>query len=359
MNKRTMCLHLILCVILLVIQSGCVSVSKGNVQYAAFAQIKEREFPDNCVNVTSETLIEISEFRVNDVFGNDIERDILKRVGVSTKNTADNSTTQTWKLKDNLENINIEAACAQQAQKDIDHYEKKEYLAIPETCTPIIKTIMDSPTSQQTKKELLANKYKELVKEKLIEKITPHYKITVNAESTSFKHFATSKRTSTVTFDQKDIENPSTAADTTNSLTLFRGKDLDVIGITIQVERKSYLSEQIQKGLDKASESSFFAKTLESAAASYGVGAVGKKIGGAIDEQICNSLEKKYAPKNVLATEYFEFETASANGSPTGKQLTLGKTNLNISGKWATPSDGKTSDTLCSAILIVKNFRPQ
>ena len=310
--------------------SSC--LKKVNIDYDVHAEIganfwneEEERIADN----TDAIGIALFGLIINDAMANDFERCLLHEAGILAQLSIEDSKVikasigdDVTKLFSNKFKTRITDAIAEK-KDEIDGAIAKEKGFEPEDG---VYKIGIQKTISEIREGLLKKICEEAEKH-----LKAKYKVKINVKAQSFDF-------KLQTFQYKNEIYQSSLADfeTTSKdwkQLLFRGKSVDIVDITLILERTSLISEALQKGMDELKDSTFFEDTLMSvfAGASYNVlGNVGKAIGSRIDKKIYRLAKKRYGPTFEMGKSSFDFMTKLGNATPYSNALKFGKRELRL-----------------------------
>ena len=333
MKKELARLYPVLWAVLVLMWCGCgsiIPVVKGNRPYTTVVDVGATEPKEggntDAVNLNDEVVIDLDGFLINDVFGNDTEREILILAGIIREPPADGPS-------DNgvpVGLLDADAVLSDKVLRMIDEEaEKKRDEIMEQMRKDFPGTEEGIPVAGGT----LIDSIKKEAKNQLLKKLTAEYSISVNCDVVSFGSYASLSRKGCITFAQASPAD--TVTESGSRFLLFRGKSPDTLHFKLEVQRKSLIAEQLQKGVDKLKDSHVCADLMKAAFAGCSAGAfgeMGNAIGSWMDDGIYQSARNRYQPAWRLAEADFEFSTGGDGAAAYGRQLQWGATPLHILG---------------------------
>lgn len=319
------------CSILQRFKRGASCLKKVNLDYSVHADMganfwhEEERIADNADAIE----IALSGLTINDTVANDFERCLLHEAGILVELSIEDSKVtkaSVWDDPTKLFSEKFKARIADSIAEKKDELNKEIAKEKGFERKDGVYTVAMKETIFEIRKGLLRKICEETEKH-----LKAKYKITIDVKMQSFD-FKSQAFQYKKEINQYSLADFKTTLDAWKQL-LFRGKGVDIVDITLTLERTSLISETLQKGLDELKDSTFFADTLMSvfAGASYNLlGNVGKAIGSGIDKEIYRIAKRRYGPTFEIGKSSFDFMTKAGYATPYTNALKFGKRELRL-----------------------------
>ena len=305
----------------------CLSIDRG--AYSIKTDTSQPDLDAGLVEEGDVIEVRLAGLRITDAIGNAFERCILESAEVIDKSSIGTLDPVSSTAGDQLSNATIQRLERAVAQAET-------------------KADTNSTLTEVSASTLLAQARK-AVEDKLL----ADYRVSTTVRAGDFLTQG-ADFTHTVSLKQTQLGNPITQRDAVSDI-IFRGKAPTILSMTLDVQRDSLLARYFREIIDEASQSTFFEDTFESLVGALPLGAFGARagaaIGGWIDDEAHDWIERRARPDDEIAHGVFTFVSALDESQPTSisQTLTYGDRTLFLRGF----HDRKTKDMATAGVDIL------